>query len=44
MGYDELTSRNSISFSFVDELNEKEIEKVVNTVYLKYKQIKSLGN
>ncbi|MDD3056385.1 MAG: cysteine desulfurase [Aliarcobacter sp.] len=44
MGYDELTSRNSISFSFVDELSAKDIEKVVNTVYLKYKQIKSLGN
>lgn len=44
MGYDELTSRNSISFSFVDELSTEDIEKVVNTVYLKYKQIKSLGN
>ena len=44
MGYDELTSRNSISFSFVDELSAEDIEKVVNTVYLKYKQIKSLGN
>lgn len=42
MGYDELTSRNSISFSFVDEMGEEDIEKVVNTVYLKYKQIKVL--
>lgn len=42
MGYDELTSRNSISFSFVDEMSEEDIEKVVNTVYLKYKQIKVL--
>ncbi len=41
MGYDELTSRNSISFSFVDEMSEEDIEKVVNTIYLKYKQIKS---
>ena len=43
MGYDEQTSRNAISFSFVDNMSEEEIEKVVNTVYLKYKQIKSLG-
>lgn len=42
MGYDELTSRNSISFSFVDDLKDEDIEKVVNTVYLKYKQIKVL--
>lgn len=43
MGYDETTSRNAISFSFVDDMNEEEIEKVVNTVYLKYKQIKSFS-
>ncbi len=44
MGYDELTSRNSISFSFVDEMGEEDIEKVVDTVYLKYKQIKVLAD
>lgn len=41
MGYDETTSRNAISFSFVDDMNEEEITKLVNTLYLKYKQIKS---
>ncbi|MDD2894610.1 MAG: cysteine desulfurase [Aliarcobacter sp.] len=43
MGYDEQTSRNAISFSFVDDMNEEEITKFVNTVYLKYKQIKSFS-
>lgn len=44
MGYDELTSRNSISFSFVDNLSIEDISKVVNTIYFKYKQIKILAN
>jgi len=43
MGYDEMTSRNSISLSFVDEIDEKEIDKVVRLMYLKYKQIRSLS-
>ncbi len=42
MGYDELTSRNSISFSFVADMKEEDITKVVDTLYLKYKQIKLL--
>jgi hypothetical protein len=42
MGYDELTSRNSISFSFVADMKEEDITKVVDTLYLKYRQIKIL--
>lgn len=43
MGYDETTSRNAISLSFVDNISEEEIKEVVNTIYLKYKQIKSFS-
>ena len=43
MGYDEITSRNAISLSFVDEIDESMIEKIVKTIYLKYKQIKSFS-
>jgi len=43
MGYDELTSRNSIQIAFNRFFSDKEIEKIVNTVYLKYKQIKSFS-
>ena len=39
MGYDEQTSRNAISFSFVDKMSEEDISKVVDILYLKYKQI-----
>ncbi|MGE4382482.1 MAG: cysteine desulfurase [Arcobacter sp.] len=42
MGYDELTSRNSIQISFNRFFSDEEIKKIVNTIYLKYKQIKSL--
>ena len=40
MGYDEQTSRNAISFSFADKMSEEDISKVVDIVYLKYKQIR----
>lgn len=43
MGYDELTSRNAISLSFVDDLKPNEIDDVVKIIYLKYLQIKSLS-
>ena len=43
MGYDETTSRNSISLTFTQKLEEKEIEKIVNTIAKKYKQIKVLN-
>ena len=42
MGYDESISRNAISFSFVDDINEETITKLINTFYFKYKQIKIL--
>jgi hypothetical protein len=44
MGYDESTSRNAISFSFVDAMQNEDIEKVVDILYLKYKQIKALND
>lgn len=43
MGYDELTSRNSIQIAFNHFFSDEEIEKIVNTIYLKYKQIKSFS-
>lgn len=43
MGYDESTSRNAISFSFVDDLSDEEIDKIVNLVYSKYRQILSFS-
>jgi cysteine desulfurase len=43
MGYDELTSRNSISLTFTKKLEAFEIEKIVNTIAKKYKQIKVLN-
>ena len=43
MGYDEITSRNSIQLAFNQTFSDEEIEKLVNTVYLKYKQIKSFS-
>lgn len=43
MGYDELTSRNSIQMAFNRFFSDEEIEKIVNTIYLKYKQIKSFS-
>jgi cysteine desulfurase len=43
MGYDELTSRNSISLTFTHKLEDFEIQKIVNTIAKKYKQIKVLN-
>lgn len=43
MGYDETTSRNAICFSFVDELSDDDVEKVVKMMFIKYKQIRSFS-
>lgn len=43
MGYDELTSRNSIQLSFDTFIDDEDIEKITKTIYMKYKQIKSLS-
>ncbi len=43
MGYDELTSRNSISLSFNQEYSELEIQKIVKNIYRQYKQIRLLN-
>lgn len=43
MGYDDQTSRNSIQLAFNQTFSEEEIEKLVNAIYLKYKQIKSFS-
>jgi len=43
MGYDELTSRNSISLSFYKTDEEIDVKKIVKTIYLKYRQIKALN-
>lgn len=43
MGYDEASSRNAIVLSFVDEMSEEEVDKLVRVMYLKYKQIKSFN-
>lgn len=42
MGYDELTSRNSIHLSFDEQFDDEMIGKVIDTMYLKYKQLKVL--
>ncbi|QKF81811.1 cysteine desulfurase [Halarcobacter ebronensis] len=43
MGYDETTSRNAINLSFTEEIELSEIDKLVNLMYLKYKQIRMLS-
>ncbi len=43
MGYDETTSRNSISFSFDKKYSMDEIEKIVKKLAKKYRQIKVLN-
>ena len=43
MGYDELTSRNSISLTFTQKLEDEEIQKIINTIAKKYIQIKVLN-
>lgn len=39
MGYDETTSRNSISLNFLEDYSEESIQKVVDKIFQKYKQI-----
>lgn len=43
MGYDELTSRNALSLTFIEKLSDEEIEKIVKTFAKKYRQIKVLN-
>ena len=43
MGYEELISRNAISFTFCREFEIEEIEKVINILVKRYKQIKVLN-
>lgn len=43
MGYDETTSRNALSFSFNKNFSDETINKIVDTMYKKYIQIKSLN-
>lgn len=43
MGYDELSSRNSISFTFTQGYSEEEIDKIVSKIAKKYRQIKVLN-
>lgn len=43
MGYDEITSRNALSFSFNFDLNQEQIEDIVNKIYTKYLQIRSIN-
>ena len=43
MGYDETTSRNSIHFSFDKKLEDEMIDKIVDTLSLKYKQLQLLS-
>lgn len=44
MGYDELTSRNSISLSFYKSDEKIDVKNIVKTIYLKYRQIKALND
>lgn len=43
MGYDELTSRNALSLTFIEKLSVEQIEKIVNIMAKKYRQIKVLN-
>uniref|UniRef100_UPI0040484321 cysteine desulfurase n=1 Tax=Aliarcobacter sp. TaxID=2321116 RepID=UPI0040484321 len=43
MGYDEKTSRNSISLTFTQKIDDDEIERIVKIIAKKYKQIKILN-
>lgn len=43
MGYDELTSRNALSLTFIEKLEEKTIEKIAKTFAKKYRQIRVLN-
>lgn len=43
MGYEEDISRNSISLSFNKEYSKEEVNSIVNTMFIRYKQIKILN-
>ncbi|MBL3518954.1 cysteine desulfurase [Arcobacter lanthieri] len=43
MGYDELTSRNALSFSFNENFSIDEMDFIVDIIYKKYIQIKSFS-
>lgn len=43
MQYDETTSRNAISLSFCEEYNKEQIEKIVELLHKKYRQIRVLN-
>ena len=43
MGYDETTSRNAISLTFIENYDEEIIEKIVKNMAKKYRQIKVLN-
>ncbi len=43
MGYEESVSRNSISLTFTENLDSENLDKLIKTMYLKYKQIKTLN-
>lgn len=44
MGYDEIISRNALSFSFNENFDEEKINFIVDTIYQKYMQIRSFGD
>lgn len=39
MGYDETTSRNALSLTFIEKLSEEDIERIINIFTKKYRQI-----
>ncbi len=43
MGYDETTSRNALSLTFTEKIDEEKIEKIAKTFAKKYRQIKVLN-
>jgi len=44
MGYDETSSRNAIELSFVDELSEEEMKRIIDAMHLKYTQLISFND
>lgn len=44
MGYTELESRQALSLSFSNELNNEDIQKIVKTISKKYRQIRALND
>ncbi len=43
MGYDEDTSRNAISLSFIEKLTDEKIQNIVKLMFKRYRQIKVLN-